>query len=844
MYNPDEAYKRLEENEKILTAFYEKGLNEAETRFQIIDTLFVEILGWGKSDLELEHPIGETTEDLEHKTIYADYLLKSDSQLFLIEAKRSGSYFEVPASKHRTYKLDGVITSNTNNKKYIEQSVNYMNKIGTPFVVLCNGLQLFVIRKKGMNKNKDILVFKNLEDIKINFMDFYSTLSPYGRGVERLDEVLHRDRELRQPPAYSKRVFDSLPDKMSLNSTNHVRAITEEYISMYFSDLISDQNKINRLKDCYVDPNGKFATFSQQLKQKVIPKAISDISKITITDVLKTTGVGNFETRYKTYLEEEDQSAVFVLVGEVGSGKSTFINHFYYHQLDDQVRKNLIWIDIDFLHFADEKELINDYIQGKLLETIKSNSLKKFELGSWENKLEIYKEEVDSLLDGLPPIMAKNEEQREQLIYAKIAELEKDANTNMKMIYKYLREVKNQKICFVFDNTDQLNNKMQIEVLMNAFKWSKDLQATAITSLRLENYFEIKDRPPFDAYQSIVFRIEPPSVKELLSKRLAVSKEYPKEHFQIELPGRYSTNRTLKIPIAKFVNVLENTLDSPSEYLTQEMLECLSGGNMRRILSIFKSLIQSGNFVLYENYSIIKKLQHASLSYEEVLNSIALGDNKYYQSAASFINNLFDYDTNDGFNSHFTKIYLLKYLESKTQWQSGINNGYVRIENIYEKFSFLFSDINDLRDNLNNLLEHFFINSDIGERSKIKGTQAVAISELGSYYLNNFITDWRYLKFAMMDTSLKNHNDFEELSKQVKKTLKIKNKNKRIEETLNCIELFLSYLEKSENDDVKYLKDTLKVDIERELKLCMGDIIKGFNHSKNEELKNLNYVLQ
>jgi hypothetical protein len=64
-------------------------LNEADTRFHLINELFVSCLGWSKDDIR-----NEQAQD----SVYADYTFYINSRRALIvEAKRESIGFEIPA---------------------------------------------------------------------------------------------------------------------------------------------------------------------------------------------------------------------------------------------------------------------------------------------------------------------------------------------------------------------------------------------------------------------------------------------------------------------------------------------------------------------------------------------------------------------------------------------------------------------------------------------------------------------------------------------------------------------------------------------------------------------------
>ena len=66
--------------------------NEATTRLQLINALFLECLGWSKEDVIAEEAHGKE---------YADYTFLAPRRVLIVEAKREGNYFELPAGDTR-----------------------------------------------------------------------------------------------------------------------------------------------------------------------------------------------------------------------------------------------------------------------------------------------------------------------------------------------------------------------------------------------------------------------------------------------------------------------------------------------------------------------------------------------------------------------------------------------------------------------------------------------------------------------------------------------------------------------------------------------------------------------
>lgn len=260
--------------------------------------------------------------------------------------------------------------------------------------------------------------------------------------------------------------------------------MTQNYISTFFGDL---NNNSELLKDCYCDPTGRFTTFANGLKNQLLSRPLESIKRLTVKD--KFGDFGNFEDKYKYELDQQN-GAVFVLVGGVGAGKSTFVEHFYNFELDETNRKDLIWINFNFLDFTKAPDKVDEFITEEIIKVLKSDKYKNLELEKWETLEKMYSGEIEQLKQSLPPHLRSKEDVVSEKAWAFIEEQKKEHyESYLEKQFAFIKETLNKKICFVFDNTDQKHFEEQNSVLMNAFKRAKRYGIIIITSLRLENYF-------------------------------------------------------------------------------------------------------------------------------------------------------------------------------------------------------------------------------------------------------------------------------------------------------------------------------------------------------------------
>jgi hypothetical protein len=79
--------------------------------------LFFECLGWSKADC--------ITEDA-HAGVYADYTFLAPRAILIVEAKREGNFFEVPAgSTNLEYPIPTLTRDNPNLKAALQQAAGY-----------------------------------------------------------------------------------------------------------------------------------------------------------------------------------------------------------------------------------------------------------------------------------------------------------------------------------------------------------------------------------------------------------------------------------------------------------------------------------------------------------------------------------------------------------------------------------------------------------------------------------------------------------------------------------------------------------------------------------------------
>jgi predicted type IV restriction endonuclease len=133
--------------------FYGSKLNEADTRFQIIDTILTEVLKWPRETISNEKYINGNR---------ADYVLKdkNDRPILIIESKKNEVYFELPvtANKHELFQKLSIekLLTDDKIKEAIIQVKEYAEDLLCNFAAICNGDVWIIFRvtsKLNLGKN-------------------------------------------------------------------------------------------------------------------------------------------------------------------------------------------------------------------------------------------------------------------------------------------------------------------------------------------------------------------------------------------------------------------------------------------------------------------------------------------------------------------------------------------------------------------------------------------------------------------------------------------------------------------------------------------------------------------
>lgn len=432
-----------------------------------------------------------------------------------------------------------------------------------------------------------------------------------------------------------------------------------------------------------------------------------------------------------------------ILLGDVGVGKSIFIQHFVHIDAKDVLSHSIV-LSINFGGEAMLAEDLKAYVLERFVEQLRGYDI---DIESDKFVRNVYKAELRSFENSpvgrLKKVSPQEYELREiGLLERKVAE--RDRHLEMSLRYAS-RTMKRQVIVFL-DNIDQRDAAFQEEVFLIGQSLAETWPATVFLSLRPDTFYRSRRTGSLTGYQPRVFTIAPPDIKQVIDKRLrfcAGLVNDPGLRHQL-MPGALDEQAAT---LGLYLDVVARSFDERTELV--EFVENLSGGNVREALGFLNTFVGSGHVNTRKILDIEKQDGDYVIPLHEFGRAIIYGDHEYYDPAASPIANLFEISTDDG-REHFLLMLLLSHVERSGE--VGRREGFVGIDEVMafgQSLGYLPAQVEfALRHGVDKRLFQ------MGPRRDDETTRRYRITTVGAYTYKKLLGTFIYLDAVVVDTPI------------------------------------------------------------------------------------------
>ena len=732
----DAAKERLDDLIKEWDRSSDERRNEATTRLQLIDELLTGALGWSRSQIEAEKS---------HCGTYADYALGKPGVRMIVEAKREGVYFDLPAGvTSGVVSLATVMESSRAIADAVRQVVGYCQTRGVPIAAISNGHQLiafFASRSDGIPPLEGkALVFASLEDMRMMYRRFWDNLSEPGVESFALHGTLSDVKASTPPEKLSARI-KGYPGTWSRNKIQTELKILGD---MVLQDIVSaPELEREFLIRCYSSNNtlSKYALVSKEILE-------ARYSALDSAEAGTTTTPARRERTITRELTSDVSAASLgkrplILLGDVGVGKSIFIRHFIKIDARDVMERSIVL----YMDFGGEPTLtddLNEYVMDQFVEEMREDY--DIDVESDHFVRQVYKKELQSFRTGVQaPLKESNPEKFAEkevdLLERKLSKRDRHLRASL----RYITKSQHRQVVVFLDNIDQRDFAFQEKVFLIGQSLAETWPATVFLSLRPDTFFRSREEGSLTAYQPRVFTISPPDIGKVITKRLNFCRELVEtpEHRRQIVPE--TLDEQVKV-LADYLKFVEGSFRRPE---LVEFVENLGGGNVRAALGFLQTFVGSGHVNTQKIREIAEDRGSYTVPFHEFVRAIIYGDHQYYEPRASPIANVFEIGSPDP-REHFLLPAVLAHVERLAEVEH--RSGYVSMEAIMQfgqSLGFVPTQIE--------FATSHAVRGRLLQRSAKVGSDRVTeyrISTVGAYTYRKLIGRFVYLDAVVVDTPI------------------------------------------------------------------------------------------
>ncbi|WBU58575.1 hypothetical protein [Paracoccus sediminicola] len=716
-----------------------KHWNEAQNRFQFIDRLLLECLGWDHIYLEVE-----STDESGGR---ADYILGKPPRAVL-EAKREAKIWNIPpgGSPNRPRDLRSLIEACKNFADIVRQVIPYCSYRGIPVAVVSNGRQLAVFQAITVGEpptHGQCFLFNGLKDLVGSFPLLWELLSPEGISESRAFQRLSQLRSPRMPAKASS----SIPEPFK----HRYRDDMQESLQLIGSLLLEEIEDNPRTKEdfyseCYVslEANNRHLLLSKNIIERRYKRSGEEASSPA---PLTAPSVSDLLERAAPRIG----SRPIVVLGDVGVGKSSFFENLEINTA--KTSSSSIYIKIDLGKKANLTESVKSFVLAEIPRVLSGGyGIDIFErdfVGSiYHKRLAEFDRSTAGALKAIDPQAYEIEKIKftQGLVEAR--------DSHLHASLSFLSGGQAKQITLVIDNADQRSYPVQQEAFLIAQELAATRNLVVFVALRPSTFLTSKTTGALSAYQNKILSISPPPIDEVVVKRLTFALRVAEGK---AAPAALDGIRLNLNNVATFLKATLRSVKSNDDI--RQFLSNISGGNTRAVIEMITGFCGSSNVDCRKIIQIEERYGNYKVPLHEFTKHALLGEYSYYNPRSSQLaTNIFDIHSADS-REHFLMPLIVAFLSSNQGVRD--NDGFFFGEDIRAELSRNGFADEQIAESLRRAAEGRIIETPHSHFREIPVSEGVSpfsfsyrSTSVGLYHIRHWCGSFPYLDATSTDTPI------------------------------------------------------------------------------------------
>ena len=580
------------------------------------------------------------------KYYYPDYMIEMRGiPVLVIEAKKPGENLEIAYSEARLYAE--------------EINASFPHNISVcQFIIVCSGTETWI----GYSDHAEPILKLDFDDFAIENVKYVKLLDFCSK--QKLQEIAN----IPYKQARGKKEFNTPVSKLGgkrvqneeLEENSFGRTFILENRTIFDPETEEERGAI--VENAYIT--------SAKREQHAEP-IYKEIRKFELPSKKNTTSIATdnpTELVQKISQRIDDKIEAYslmLLIGNVGSGKTTFVRYFrkmFLEKKYPQLAQKCDWIFLNMNFAPLTKEEIYGWVKNEIILQIKNNH-QNINFSSFEIIKKIFRKDLQLFEDGIGQLLKEDKISYQKEEYQLLKEKMEDLSCYLNSLLSYLKGDYSILPIIVLDNCDKRNKDEQL-LMFEVAQWLRTtFKCVVILPMRDSTYDLYRNEPPLDTVvKDLVFRIDPPDLLKVLQARLDYIvriTEQTASTYILRNGFNVSVKQTELIEYFKciMVAIRRNSMASDIFYR-------LSDRNTRNGIQIFEDFCKSGHILAEDILMIRTGGKEYELPSYKFLNAMLRKNRRYYNGEESNFINLFYSDYNDDFPDPFIRIDILQWLKA------------------------------------------------------------------------------------------------------------------------------------------------------------------------------------